>query len=79
MKFDLVLRKLLTIFPTCDARLLVRKVCEPNQVDHVIGHLDIGSLTVKTFGRIWIKIGKLVVETLYFSWHICHSGTKSKK
>ena len=44
----------------------------------MIGHLDIGSLTVKTFERIWIKIGKLEVETLYFSWHICHSGTKVK-
>ena len=27
------------IFLTCDVRLLVRKVCESNQADHVIGHL----------------------------------------
>ena len=41
MIFDLVYRKLLTIFLTCDVRLLVRKVREPNQADHVIGHLDV--------------------------------------
>ena len=27
---------------TCNVRLLVRKVSEPNQVDHVVGHLDVG-------------------------------------
>ena len=27
------------IFVICDVQLLVRKVCEPNQADHVIAHL----------------------------------------
>ena len=38
MKFDLVKQKLRTIFLTCDVRLLVGKVSEPNQADHLIGH-----------------------------------------
>ena len=28
------------IFFTCDGRLLVHKVREPNQADHVFGHLE---------------------------------------
>ena len=46
MKFDLVLRKLRTIFRTCDVRLMVCKVRESNQADHVIGHLEQENLSI---------------------------------
>ena len=39
-------------FLTCDVRLLVRKVREPNQADHVIGHL------------VWVK--QLAHLRIYF-------------
>ena len=35
------------IFHTCDVRLLVCKICEPHQADHVIGHLDWGIMNTK--------------------------------
>ena len=33
------------IFLNCDVRLLVRKVREPNQADHVICHLEVMRLS----------------------------------
>ena len=38
--FFCTLPKVMKILLTCDVQLLVRIVCEPNQADHMIGHLE---------------------------------------
>ena len=56
----LSITRLRTIFLTCDVRLLVRKVCEPNQGDHMIGHLghvasEKNILTVVQYERLKLR------------------------
>ena len=57
------------IFLTCDVRLLVCKVCEPNQADNVIGHLDIPewSRTEAYIYRNYIKLESLNFLFLYIA------------
>ena len=48
-----------------DVRLLVRKVCEPNQADHVIGHLGIRRL-ISTFVIIMILSRDMRFPTMWY-------------